>query len=64
MFSMTLLSGYTEDTVNGTGYVDDLNNYNVAGLKLYTPVVGTDGQCSPNHTRSFNSTNNSSKCVS
>lgn len=37
------LPGYTEDTVNGTGFVDDLNNYNVAGLNLYTPVVYESG---------------------
>ena len=37
------LPGYTEDTVNGTGYVDDLDNYNVAGIDLYSPVVFDDG---------------------
>jgi hypothetical protein len=37
------LPGYTEDTVNGTGYVDDLNNYNVAGVSLYKPVVYETG---------------------
>ena len=37
------LPGYTEDTVNGTGYVDDLDNYKVAGLELYKPVVFSEG---------------------
>jgi len=37
------LPGYTEDTVNGTGFVDDLDNYNVAGVRLYGPVVYDTG---------------------
>lgn len=37
------LPGYTEDTVNGTGYVDDLDNYNVAPLDLYKPMVFDSG---------------------
>lgn len=37
------LPGYTEDTVLGTGYVDNLNNYNVADVTLYKPVVFETG---------------------
>ena len=37
------LPGYTEDTHNGTGFVDDLDNYNVAGIDLYKPVVFDSG---------------------